>query len=257
MTTNQLKFQLPSVRKMFVPKPGYTIADIDLAGADAQVVAWEAGDEKLKTAFRNYAKGIGPKIHAVNAMDIFGARAGNGKVEPFYSRAKAGVHLTNYGGRARTCAGALGISLWEAEQFQNLWFTNHPEIKEWHNTVMNSLMTRRSVTNKFGFRKFYFERIDESLLGQALAWIPQSTVAITVNKAWDNIERNIPEVEIMLQVHDSLIFQYPTQKEALLLPKIYEQCQIVIPYDDPLIIPFGIKKSTRSWGDCADASWGV
>lgn len=255
--TTQLDFSLPSVRKMFVPDPGFTLFDIDLAGADAQVVAWEAGDEKLKTAFRNFAKGSGPKIHAVNAIDIFGSRAGNGKVEPYYTRAKMGVHLTNYGGKAQTCATALSISLAEAQHFQNLWFRNHPEIREWHDRVMQSLLTTRSVHNKFGFRKVYFERIDDSLLGQALAWVPQSTVAITVNKAWDNIERNIPEVQIMLQVHDSLVGQYPTAKEALLLPEIHKQSQIVIPYDDPLIIPFGIKKSTISWGDCEDANWGI
>lgn len=252
-----LDFTLPSVRKMFVPDPSYTIADIDLAGADAQVVAWDAGDEKLKTAFRNYAKGIGPKIHAVNAIDIYGTnRAGaSGKNEPFYTYAKMGVHLTNYGGKAQTCATALGISFTEAQHFQSYWFKQHPEIKQWQENKLNELMTTRQVKNKFGFRKFFFERIDESLLGQALAWVPQSTVAITVNKAWDNIEKNIPEVRIMLQVHDSLVFQYPTHLEALLLPKIKQQSEIVIPYDDPLIIPFGIKTSTKSWGDCEERKW--
>lgn len=253
--TDAMKLQLPSVRKMYIPDKGKMIAEIDLAGADAQVVAWEANDEKLKTAFRNFAKGTGPKIHAVNAISIFGERAGNGKVEPFYTYAKMGVHLTNYGGKARTCATALGISLSEAEMFQSFWFREHPEILEWHRTTMNNLMTKRSVQNKFGFRKVYFDRIDESLLGEALAWVPQSTVAITVNKAWENIENNIPEVEIMLQVHDSLIFQYPIEKEALLLPEIKKQSRIVIPYDDPLVIPFGLKTSAKSWGDCEERSW--
>ena len=43
--------RLPNVRRTIIPDPGYTIVDADLAGADAQVVAWEAGDEKLKSAF--------------------------------------------------------------------------------------------------------------------------------------------------------------------------------------------------------------
>lgn len=253
----ELQFQLPSLRKMFVPDPGFTIAEIDLAGADAQVVAWEAGDEKLKKAFRDFARGIGKKIHAVNAIDIFGeTRAGaSGKNEPYYTYAKMGVHLTNYGGKARTCATALGITVGEAEHFQSHWFREHPEIREWHNRTMHELMTTRQVKNKFGFRKFFFERIDEGLLGQALAWVPQSTVAITVNKAWENIENNLPEVQIMLQVHDSLIFQYPTAKESLLLPEIKRYSEIVIPYDDPLIIPFGLKTSTKSWGDCDERKW--
>lgn len=248
---------MPSIRKMFVPDPGFTIFDIDLAGADAQVVAWEAGDEKLKKAFRDYAAGRGPKIHVVNAIDIFGERAGDGKREPYYSRAKAGVHLTNYGGKAKTCATTLNISIYEAQEFQNRWFRLHPEIREWQESVRNSLYTTRSVKNQFGFRKFYFDRIDDSLLGQALAWIPQSTVGLTVNAAWDNIENNIPEIQIMLQVHDSLVGQYPTYLESKILPKLYQETRITIPYDDPLIIPFGLKTSTKSWGDCQDRPWPI
>jgi len=256
--SDALNFSLPSVRNMFVPDPGYTLFDIDLAGADAQVVAWEANDKKLKQAFRDFAAGIGPKIHAVNALDIYGPELAGikGKNEPFYTYAKMGVHLTNYGGKARTCATALAITVSQAERFQDLWFRNHPEIRDWHERVEHELHTTRSVRNAFGFRKFYFDRI-EGLLPQALAWVPQSTVAITVNKAWENISNNIPEVEIMLQVHDSLVGQYPTNKEALLLPEIHAQSKIIIPYDDPLIIPFGIKTSQKSWGECQDRSWTV
>jgi len=256
--SQDLELHLPSLRKMFVPalKPGYTMFDIDLAGADAQIVAWEANDAKLKKAFRDFAAGKGPKIHCVNAIDIFGIdRAGaSGKNEPYYARAKAGVHLTNYGGKARTAATALGITVAEAERFQLHWFNIHPEIKDWQDRVNNDLMTKRQITNRFGFRKVYFERM-ENLLPQALAWIPQSTVALTVNKAWDNIERNLPEVQVLMQVHDSLVGIYPTHKEAIILPELYKQVQIVIPYDDPLIIPFGLKTSTVSWGDCQDRKW--
>ena len=57
---------LPNIRKFFIPDPGMIIAECDLSGADAQVVAWEAGDEELKTAFRQ-----GLKIHIKNCRDMF------------------------------------------------------------------------------------------------------------------------------------------------------------------------------------------
>src|SRR5215213_5100571 len=62
----RMSVDLPNIRKLFIPDPGYTIFDCDLSGADAQVVAWEAEDEDLKAAFK---KGL--KIHAKNAEDIF------------------------------------------------------------------------------------------------------------------------------------------------------------------------------------------
>jgi DNA polymerase I-like protein with 3'-5' exonuclease and polymerase domains len=90
----------------------------------------------------------------------------------------------------------------------------------------------------------------EALLPEALAWIPQSTVAITINKGWLNLVRTMPQVKILLQVHDSLVFQYPISEHPHILDEIKKQLAIVIPYDDPLIIPVAIKTSTVSWGDC-------
>lgn len=237
---------LPNVRKLFIPDPGYMIGDADLAGADAQVVAWEANDEKLKAAFR-----AGLKIHAVNAKDMFGAAAGpDGKREPFYLMAKKGCHATNYGASAYTVAASLGISRHEAEVFQHRWLVEkHPEIKDWHNRIEHQLQTSRSVANKFGARRFYFERV-EGILPEALAWIPQSTVAMIVDKGLLNIYKNLPQVQILLQVHDSLVFQYPRSEHPHILDEINKQMQIVVPYSDPLIIPVAIKTSEVSWGDC-------
>jgi hypothetical protein len=62
------EFQLPNIRKMFIPDSGKVIVDADLAGADAQVVAWEADDTKLKAAFRE-----GKSVHLMNGEDLLGA----------------------------------------------------------------------------------------------------------------------------------------------------------------------------------------
>ena len=245
----------PSVRKFFIPDPGHIIFDVDLAGADAQIVAWEAGDEVLKQAFRDHAAGRGPKVHCVNAKAIFGAKAGpDGKTDPYYSRAKAGVHLTNYYGKAATCAAALNISLPEAEHFQREWFRLHPAIREWHETIQHSLETTRSVRNPFGFVRTYFDRI-ENLLPEALAWIPQSSVAIIIDTAYVRISETLPDVDILLQVHDSLVGSCPIPLWKKLKPKIRECLEVTVPYPDPLIIPTGLKTSTKSWGDCQDESW--
>lgn len=245
---------LPNIRKLFIPDPGYTIADIDLAGADAQVVAWEASDDKLKATFR-----AGLKVHAVNAKDIFGDLAGpDGRAMPYYHRAKTGVHLTNYGGSARTCAGALGIPEWEAKRFQERWFTIHPEIAEWHDATEHLLQTKRQVTNKFGYRRFYFDRV-EGLLPEALAWVPQSTVACVCNRALVKIDLDTRlqalGVQLLLQVHDSLVIQYPTHNETAALKLLQQIILVPVPYDDQLTIPWGLKTSRKSWGDCQPRPW--
>lgn len=247
---------LPNIRKFFQPDPGHILFDVDLAGADAQIVAWEADDKPLKDAFRAHAAGTGPKIHCVNAMAIFGSAAGtNGKAEPYYSRAKQGVHLTNYGGKAKTCAAAMNVSVPAAEHFQRTWFELHPAIKDWQDRVWHNLQTTRSVRNPFGFVRTYFDRIDDQLLGQALAWVPQSAVAIIIDTAYNRITETLPDVDILIQVHDSLVGQCPIPLWKTRKGQIREALEVVVPYDDPLIIPTGLKTSTRSWGDIQTEEW--
>lgn len=243
--------KMPNMRELFIPDEGMEIAEIDLAGADAQVVAWDAGDEKLKEAFRQ-----GLKIHVVNNKDMYGKLAGeDGKAEPYYTRIKQGVHLTNYCGKPRTMAETLNIKIVEAESFQARWFALHPAIPKWHEAIMAELSSSRMVRNIFGFRRVYFDRI-ETILPQAVAWKPQSTIAIVANEIWTRLgsAAGLP-VEVLLQVHDSLVFQYPVRQRETVLRRVREIVKVVIPYKDPLIIPLGLKTSTRSWGHCEECKW--
>lgn len=226
--------ELPNVRKLFVPDSGFTFFDMDLDRADLQVVVWEADDPELKSMLRE-----GVDIHAENAKVLGINRAG----------AKAWVHGTNYGGGPRTMAINCGITVYEAERRQTRWFAAHPGIKEWHRRTEGELASRRYVTNRFGYRRFYFDRV-EGLLPEALAWIPQSTVACVINRAYVNVYKNLREVQVLLQVHDSLAGQFPTRLTDWAVRRLREEAQITIPYDDPLVIPVGIKTSKVSWGDC-------
>jgi len=116
---------LPDVRNLFIPSPGMIICEADLVGADAQVVAWEANDADLKSAFR-----AGLKVHAKNALDMFGPeRAGvDGKREPLYTECKQGIHAIDYLGSAKTIAGIIGWKVEEVSALQRRWFGAHPGI---------------------------------------------------------------------------------------------------------------------------------
>ena len=241
---------LPNVRTLFLPDPGYTIIDCDLDRADAQVVAWEANDEILKSIFH-----AGEDMHLQNARDIFN----NPRITKDSKErklAKAGCHAINYGAKPPTLSRALGITIAEAERFYNRWFALHPAIKDWHDRIENQLVTTRTVTNKFGFRRYYFDRV-ETLLPEALAWVPQSTVALVIDQGLVNIDTKLRgEVEVLLQVHDSLVMQCRTKDFERLKPKVREHLLVTIPYDDPLVIGVGLKASTESWGNCTDVEWG-
>ena len=85
---------------------------------------------------------------------------------------------------------------------------------------------------------------------EAIAWLPQSTVALYINRIWMNIYKSHPHIQILLQVHDSLVGQFPSHRQDESIKQINECGQITLPYDDPLVIPMGLKWSNKSWGEC-------
>lgn len=256
MNTNnpptRTKITLPNVRKIIVPDTGYVIFDGDLTGADAQVVAWEAEDDDLKTAFRG-----GLDIHDKNAEDMLGAAytklAGdkdNGPKSRKRKEFKQFVHLTNYGGTARAVAMVLGWTMHEGDQWQKRWFSAHPGIKKnFHGRIQDALnKPGKVITNIFGFHRVYFDRPDQCFT-QALAWKPQSVVALTTYYGAKQLEEVYPWVQILLQDHDNLVWQFPMNRMPP-TKDIISTLSVRCPYDDPLTIPWGLAASTKSWGDC-------
>lgn len=257
---------LPNIRSNFIPDPGFMVFDIDLDRADAQVVAWDSGCENLKRAFR---KGV--DTHLLNAKLVYGldfteddiieGTETHKEIKKAYSgyrdTSKAGGHATNYLASPHTLAGTLGISEKEATGFQEAYFDANPEILNWHNEIEHNIQTTRTIKNAFGFHITYFDR-PSSIITEAVAWIPQSTVGIITNKMWDNLETNLSYqgVQVFFQVHDSLVGQFPKRLYPEILPEIHKQSLIEMPYDDPRAIPTGIKVSEKSWGEAVDVAWG-
>lgn len=245
-------FELPNIRKIYVPDPTMVIWDADLKGADAQVVAWEADDDDLKTAFR-----AGLDVHDKNATDMWGNKytslPGGPDIPgtPRYKerkKLKVGVHATHYGAKAPGLAKILNYTVHETEAFQTRWFDLHPKIRDWHKRVESDLATTRTVRNSFGYHRIFFDRIDV-VFPQALAWIPQSTVAILTYRGWRHLEQSCPWVEELMQVHDSMVFQTPG-RYAQFGRQIREGLTVPVPYSDPLVIQWGLSNSLKSWGDC-------
>lgn len=255
--------KLPNIRKLFIPDPGHTFFDMDLDRADLQVVVWEANDSDLKLALREELD-----MHCVNACVIFDIqgipfdelkeshpnfkehRAKIGKAAR--DKAKVGVHATNYGVGDRKLATSLNISVHEASKFRTKWFAAHPGIHKWHKRTEQAVMQYGYLENLFGARLYKLGRFD---LPEFLGWYPQSTVAAVINRALVNIDaaeqRGEIQTQLLIQVHDSLAGQFPTEAKAAEIARLRELSKIAIPYEEPLIIPVGFKTSEKSWGDCS------
>lgn len=248
------RLELPQVRKMFIPDKDHFFLEADLAGADARVAAWECGgafrDDFLGTAERPPVK-----IH-IETMKYCYPReyALDPRHEPQYTRCKNKAFGTIYGGKPPTISAESGSPLHVVKLFQPWFLRKYPSIPAWHERIEHQIQTKRTVQNAFGYRWIIFDRID-GMLPKALAWIPQSTVAIACFRGILQVRKQVPLARFKLQVHDSGLFQLPLTSWPESLYEVEDVLRVQVPYPEPLKMPWEIKVSARSWGHCKPVDW--
>lgn len=237
--------ELPNCRELFIPDPGKTMFDIDLSSADLRIVVWESDEPTFKAMLK---EGLDPYTEI--AKEFYHDPTIT-KKDPRRQTFKSFAHGTNYLGTAKGLAERLGLSVHEAEKTQKWYFGAFPKIKKWQDDLKDQVFKRRMVQNVFGYRCYFFDRIEGTIFNQAAAWIPQSTVACLINRAYVNLYENHKDIEVLIQVHDSLVGQYDSYLGGDAERRIIAAAEIPLPYPgDPLIIPVGIKTSDKSWGGC-------
>lgn len=262
MTDQSEEIVLPNIRKLFLTDPGFVQFEADLKGADAWVVVYEAEDDELKAVLKS-----GIDLHAHNAEAMWGSeftRLPSGSHARDFKRqeCKHTVHGIHYGCTPRTTAIQRGWTVMEAERFHRRWLSLHPGVARYQNRVRACLEKDRTIHNRFGFRRVFFDRIDNCYT-EALAWIPQSTVALCTYEGALQLEKRhwphqqaegwMPRTErdregILLQTHDSVNFQFRLA-QCPTTDRIRSDLAVTVPYDDPMIIPWELKSTLKSWGE--------
>ena len=255
--------KLPNIRELILPDPGNLFFDLDLDRADMQIVGRESGDKNLIDAL---ARGI--DLHCMSAAEIFGVKGiptdelieshpnyweHRNKIGKGYrDKTKNGGHAVDYGVGERKLAQTLGITVHEASLFKSRWFQMYPGIRNWHLRVEQTVASKGYLENPFGARLYQFGRFN---LPEFLGWLPQSTVAGVINRALVAIDTaqqsNKTSIQLLIQVHDSLAGQFFSSLKEQELSNLRKLTAIVVPYENPLVIPVGIKTSSKSWGECA------
>ena len=237
--------ELPNVKSLFIPDPGKTFFDIDLDSADLRIVTWESDCKEMKAMLRE-----GKKVY-VEVMKEYHHNPNMTKHDKEYKTFKGLCHGTNYLGTPKGLAERMGLLVHEVEKIQKWYFGKFPEIVKWQNELKDQVVKRRMIENVFGYRCYFFGRIEGNIFNEAVAWLPQSTVACLINRAYVNLDEHHKEIDVLMQVHDSLAGQFDTFRGDEAVRTIIKASEIELPYaGDPMIIPVGIKTSTKSWGDC-------
>ena len=201
------------IRRAFVANPGQSLISADYSQIELRLLAHVADIPQLKQAFAE-----GKDIHAMTASEIFGVPV-EGMPSEIRRRAKAINFGIIYGISAFGLANQLGISREEAGAFIKLYFERFPGIRAYMEATKKLCRDQGYVTTLFG-RKCHYPRIASSNASErafneraAINAPLQGSAADIIRRAMIRmdaaLERAKLRAQMLLQVHDELVFEAP------------------------------------------------
>lgn len=232
------------IRQAFIAEAGNALLSIDYSQIELRLMAHFSGDERLQDAFRR-----GIDIHQATAAEVFGQTLDEVSAESRRS-AKAINFGLIYGISAFGLAKQLGIGRNDAQDYIDRFFTRYPGVKRFMETTKAQAHELGYVETLFGRRLYlpeiqsrnaaqrqYAERtaINAPLQGTAADLIKRAMIDVA---AW--LPANAPDLRMILQVHDELVFEGPAGQLAVFGPRIAQRMCQAARLEVPLVADYGI-----------------
>jgi DNA polymerase-1 len=217
------------IRRAFIAAPGYKLVSADYSQIELRLLAEIADIPVLKQAFRD-----GLDIHAMTASEMFGVPIKDMPAE-VRRRAKAINFGIIYGISAFGLANQLGIPREEASAYIKKYFERFPGIRAYMDETRDFCRAHGYVETLFG-RKCHYPDIKASNASvrsfnerAAINARLQGTAADIIRRAMTRMEEALAEhklsAQMLLQVHDELIFEVPDGEVAKTLPVVQHTMQ--------------------------------
>ncbi len=200
------------IRQAFIAGEGKTLLSLDYSQIDLRVLAHESGDETLINAFKHTQD-----IHLQTASEIF-----NKKPELITKEERSAAKAINfgivYGQGPIALADSLDISTARAKEYIDSYFARYDTLKEWINKTAAKARQEGYVKTFMGHIRYLPEfeaasaRIASFANRAAVNTIIQGGSSDIIKKAMLDIYASLPkDVKILLQIHDELVFEVPSQ----------------------------------------------
>src|SRR6185437_2937852 len=210
------------IRRAFVAAPGMKLVSADYSQIELRLLSEVAEVPTLRKAFQD-----GIDIHAMTASEMFGVPVKDMPPE-VRRRAKAINFGIIYGISAFGLAAQLGIDRNEAGAYIRKYFERFPGIRDYMDESKEFCRKNGYVLTLFG-RKCHYPDIKNSNPSlrafnerAAINARLQGSAADIIRRAMIRIEPALAEAKLnaqmLLQVHDELIFEVPESEIADTLP---------------------------------------
>ena len=227
------------IREAFVPDKGNILISADYSQIELRIMAHLSKDKNLTHAFNNNLD-----VHSATASEVFGVSLED--VTQDHRRSAKAINFgLMYGMSAFGLTRQLDIPRAEAQKYLDTYFERYTGVKDYMANIkaqakedmfVETIMGRRLYLNEInaanGLRRQAAERaaINAPLQGSAADIIKKAMIDIDAF-----LDKEMPEVKMIMQVHDELIFETPKKNAQEVLSIMKDMMEAAVKLDIPLI----------------------
>ena len=225
-------------RRMFTAAEGCVLVDADYSQIELRILAHMAGDEAMEAAFL-----AGGDFHAETAAKVFHVNREDVTHE-MRRRAKAVNFGIVYGISAFSLSQDLGVTVAEAKDYMEAYFTTFPGVRHYMDEVVRraretgyveTLLHRRrdlpELTSSNKNMQAFGERVALNMPIQGTA---ADVMKLAMAAVWKRLRAEKPRARLVLQVHDELIVECPEGEAEAVARLLEEEMEHVVRLRVPL-----------------------
>jgi len=148
--------------------------------------------------------------------------------QAFYTRRNGKIWISgnsNYWGKPPNMSKQSHIDLGLVQHYQDVYFSVFPEIRQWHNWIIEQVQVHQEFSTIFGrVRRFLGRPSEDATIREAIAHDGQSPAADYTNSALIQLHKSILKKTIpatlFLQKHDEIGVRFLETDQETVLPKL-------------------------------------
>ena len=237
------------IREAFIPSEGKTLLSADYSQVELRILAHFSKDQSLLDAFER-----GDDIHRRTAAEVAGIDLDDVSDDQ-RAHAKAVNFGIIYGLSAFGLANQLGIASAEAQQTIDAYFARYRGVRAFIDESIECARERGFVQTLLGRRRYLGDlasrnrTLRQAAERMAVNTVIQGTAADLIKKAMVDLVPAIDEAdlgaEMILQVHDELVFEIPPAEVDALTALVVERMEGVWPLRVRLRVDVGVGANWR------------
>ncbi|HEX9916825.1 MAG TPA: DNA polymerase I [candidate division Zixibacteria bacterium] len=233
------------IRKAFIPRNSdYKLLCADYSQIELRILAHFSKDEKLIESFRK-----GEDIHSRTASEVFGVPLN--EVTPQQRRqAKTANFAVIYGVSPYGLSQQTEMTPKEAKEFIDVYFAQHPQVKEYIDNCIEKARRDGYVTTLLGRRRYIpeitsrnrqrREFAERTAINTPIQGSAADLIKVVMLDIRNLLTKKKTKSKMILQVHDELVFEVHKEELHFMKDMVRDKMEGCVKLEVPIKVDIGI-----------------